>query len=82
MPAEDILNNFMHLVSKLIFKKIWGFLKNKTKFVFKLSNKPIRVFLPHLVSKEKNKAFQNSYKKKHFTSRLSLTKLGINIESC
>ena len=51
MPTENILNNFMHLVSKLTKKKdVWIFKKQKIKFDFKLSNKPVGVFLPHSVN--------------------------------
>ena len=36
-----------------------------------------------ILKKEKNKAFQKYLQKNHFTSRLRLTKLGINIaKSC
>ena len=54
MPTKDITNNFVHLVSKLIKKNVWIFKKQKIKFDFKLSNNPVRVFLPHPVYKLSN----------------------------
>ena len=81
---EDILNNFMHLVSKLIEKNICRSLKNKKPNLYlNYQISQSGYFCHTLYLKKKNKVFQKYLQKKHFTSRLRLTKLGINIvKSC
>ena len=81
---EDILNDFMHLVSKLILKNICRFLKNKKPNLYlNYQISQSGYFCHTLYLKKKIKFFKNTYKKNHFTSRLRLTKLGINIvKSC
>ena len=63
MPMEDILNNFMHLVSKLIEKNICRFLKNKKPNLYLNYQISQSRYFCHTLYLKKIKFFKNTTKK-------------------